>query len=377
MRSTMDPARQCIDRLRLNDEQHRQLVQMLDQKAEQPTGRDLRREPRYPYVVPAGLTIEVRHPENKARQWQPYLVRPRNISKHGLGFFHSSFLYQHTLCQVWLQTVDGQTLTRQAEVRHCRHILSAIHEIGVAFYEPLDLSQLIGGATEASREAAGMGRAICVEGQAEARTELIKHLQSLDVQAFEASDACTALQQVEQMTPNLLIVGEQLPDATPDDVMTSCQEAGFQGPIVRWTRDRANTKEGVAGTLPRPAGVDAVGEMLENQIPRLAQHQGPLPPDNDDSDKPAEPTMAFLQKLDEHALTLQTALSQGALSQAEPTARELADQAGGCGYQALARLGQQAVDQLQDDDAQARPAVRAMLLNVLRAGAFRAQGAGA
>lgn len=72
-----------------------------------------------------------------------YLVRTRNISVGGAGFFFNSYLHPGTQCHLALldRNRNGQLI--QATIRWCRHVVKNIHEVGVQFAEEIDLERYI------------------------------------------------------------------------------------------------------------------------------------------------------------------------------------------------------------------------------------------
>jgi len=72
-----------------------------------------------------------------------YTVIPRNLSRWGMGFLHGRFVYQDSECAVSLKTLDGEVVTAQGKVVRCLHLGSTIHEVGVLFHTPIDLSLFV------------------------------------------------------------------------------------------------------------------------------------------------------------------------------------------------------------------------------------------
>jgi hypothetical protein len=128
-----DPhAANCIDTLRLSAKDWDQ-VQALLETARDNGGFghcDQRREPRFPYRLDSSVLVEVMHPGGSRVR---YLVRPRNLSRSGLGFLHGNFIYTGTRCVVMLMTHDGAAVPCTARVVRCRHIQGKVHGVGIKF----------------------------------------------------------------------------------------------------------------------------------------------------------------------------------------------------------------------------------------------------
>ena len=93
---------------------------------------------RYPYVRSIGLRVS--HRESSATM---HVVRARNLSSGGIGFFHGCFLYPDTLCHIAVQTVDGQRVAMAGKVSWCRHVRGRSHEIGLRFTRLIDVKDFL------------------------------------------------------------------------------------------------------------------------------------------------------------------------------------------------------------------------------------------
>lgn len=78
-----------------------------------------------------------------------YKVRPLNISATGIAFLHGAFVYPGTECSVIARGKDGVPRQCTGHVVRCRMIQGRVHEIGMRFDEPIDISELVDGAAEA------------------------------------------------------------------------------------------------------------------------------------------------------------------------------------------------------------------------------------
>jgi hypothetical protein len=126
----------CIDTLRLSTKEWDQLQAVMETPRDGGGfGRcDQRRDPRFPYRLGGSVIIEVVHPGGSRVR---YIVRPRNLSRSGLGFLHGNFIYTGTRCVVMLMTQDGAAIPCNARVVRCRHIQGKVHGLGIKFDKPL------------------------------------------------------------------------------------------------------------------------------------------------------------------------------------------------------------------------------------------------
>jgi hypothetical protein len=94
-----------------------------------------RRHTRAMYNTVEALYLEVMHPGGTAGH---FLVKPRDISRSGLGCLHGGFLYPGTSCTVTLALTGGRMVRVRAVVRHCTLLRGRVHFVGVQFEEVLD-----------------------------------------------------------------------------------------------------------------------------------------------------------------------------------------------------------------------------------------------
>ena len=75
----------------------------------------------------------------------PHAIRApvRDLSEGGLCFFYGVFVYPETPCTPRLMTVDGEQVLVPAKTVRCSHIKGRIHEIGVRFNSPIDVSMFV------------------------------------------------------------------------------------------------------------------------------------------------------------------------------------------------------------------------------------------
>ncbi len=72
-----------------------------------------------------------------------YLVRSRNLSEGGLGFFFGSYMHPGTVCHFAIMGLDGQGQLVVGVVRWCRHVARTLHECGVQFDAPIQIESFL------------------------------------------------------------------------------------------------------------------------------------------------------------------------------------------------------------------------------------------
>ncbi len=138
-----------IDTLRLSDEQWYALVDDLEAKASRMTQRTIapvgaqgegRAAPRVPYTNMPTVLMSVEHPEET---WSRFRIRPRNLSATGMGFFHGSYMHTGARVITVLPGKQSGLVKVQGIVKRCQLIKGKVHEVGVAFHQPVGVTDLL------------------------------------------------------------------------------------------------------------------------------------------------------------------------------------------------------------------------------------------
>lgn len=122
--------------LRLSDAEHAKLQDQSDQNPE--TARATAARVRFPRGT--SIRLEVMYGDGT----RALLLAPgRDLSEVGIGVYHNSYVHTGIACNVTLHTVDGEQIVRTGRVARCIHLRGAVHEVGVRFQQPLDLSLFV------------------------------------------------------------------------------------------------------------------------------------------------------------------------------------------------------------------------------------------
>jgi len=70
-----------------------------------------------------------------------YLVKPRDIHRHGICFLHGAFVHTGAQCSVLLRTREGDPTQLAARVIRCRHVVGRIHEIVATFETAIEMKE--------------------------------------------------------------------------------------------------------------------------------------------------------------------------------------------------------------------------------------------
>ena len=130
--------RDYVDTLRISEEDYRRILGQLDQPATVMKALTRRHNRRYSHAV--RFAIRIQHPGGTDGN---FIGRTRDVSAGGVAFLHGSFLHMNTRCQVLLPGRDGRWLGLAGTVVRCRYIEGNVHEVGVQFQTPVDLSTVI------------------------------------------------------------------------------------------------------------------------------------------------------------------------------------------------------------------------------------------
>jgi len=369
----------AIDCLHLSETQHRKLVEKLDAQAQAPKGSDHRQHPRYPYLVPCGVSVRVKHPGSD--EWQRYLVRPRNISAGGLGFFHGAYLYQNTYCVVALRTRRGETVQKNGHVAYCRHIAGPIHEIGLAFEDLLDVRTFVQNddeddALEESPKQQYAGQVLCIDGRQEDRALLRFHMSELGPEVTDCDDAPEALELAQNSTFHAILLGESLATMSPSELAEALREDGYEGALIQWTAS-ATPADWSDARLPKPFSADDIQTFADNYLPTASDEQQaerePLKSDLWSRSKMRPLLLNYLETLEEQTVKLQQFVEQQSVDDVVALVRQIKGSAGSYGYPSISEAADPVLDDSQQDTDQMLAAAREVIDLCERACAFRAQ----
>jgi CheY-like chemotaxis protein len=344
------------DLLRLNDAAHRHLVEALDRRMTTPKGADHRQDPRYRYMIPVGIVTLLKQGTIKTRA----RVRPRNISRSGLGFFHGGFLHIGTRCVFDLKTRTGDILQRPGTVRFCRHIFSHIHEIGAAFDEPIDVHAFVDGVVEAPEEAEApvekhfVGHVLCVDGSQVDRTLFRFHAIELGAHVAEADDAAEGLDLAFAADFDLIICGAALPSMSGQEFVQTLRDDGYKGPICIWCDGDASEVEDPDDdcheVMPKPFNVEDIIDLLKRHLPLVASDPVTELPSSLWSHKRLRPIiLSYLEVLAEQTARLDKDPEDQA-DELLPLIREIRNSAGSYGYASISETAEALLQRKPADD---------------------------
>lgn len=129
-----------LDTLKMSDSDWRKLADQLDRETAGADFASQRGHERVPYRSMVQAICEVSHPGgNRVR----FIVRTRDLSASGIGFFHGQFLHAGSRCTIYLNRSDGKQQPLIGTVRRCEHVNGKTHEIGVEFDKLIEPSDFL------------------------------------------------------------------------------------------------------------------------------------------------------------------------------------------------------------------------------------------
>ena len=124
-------------RLWLSQQQWMTVLQNTERKAQQPdlsTSDDLRLSPRVP--APSDMNCMIRLGKN-TKHTGTFIVKLRDISATGLGFYSAQKFAAKSRCTVALQDAQGHGMVCAARVVWSRSIDDQLHDVGIQFDQPI------------------------------------------------------------------------------------------------------------------------------------------------------------------------------------------------------------------------------------------------
>lgn len=120
----------------------RELTELMDLLDERNAGHDgnVRRiHARWPFRH-TSLPLTLEHPGGSRAVFQ---VACRNLSRGGTGVLHNAFAHAGTRCLPEMPKLDGHRESIRSTIVRCTHRRGVIHELGVKFEEPIQLSDFV------------------------------------------------------------------------------------------------------------------------------------------------------------------------------------------------------------------------------------------
>lgn len=225
-----------------------------------------------------------------------FLVPVGAIARAGAWFLHASFLHPGTEC-VFGSSVGGVGETDTAcsgRVVLCEHVDREAHAVAVEFDEPMDIADVLsltwsnpagmsGAETGASAEAVAgklRGTILHIEDQKMDGALLAHHLRSTEVTLLTAMCESEAIEKARSGRIDLVLCDLNLGEERGERVMEQLRRAGFTGPILMLTAERAPARlqegkqVGAAAVIHKPYDARKLLRVLEMALNRRSAAEG-------------------------------------------------------------------------------------------------------
>jgi len=181
----------------------------------------------------------------------------RNLSRWGMALVHGRYVHPETRCAVAMQDMRGLWRSVPGIVRHARHIQGAIHELGIKFDEPIDLSEFcqMSSAEETrylrelvedapdpdNHEVVQLSSRVLVVDDFSCDRKLLGHwLNRAGLTATAVADARNASVQVQEQVYDLLLIDCQLDRESGIELIKELRYNQFIGPIIAMSAEESD-----------------------------------------------------------------------------------------------------------------------------------------
>jgi len=295
--------------LRLSVPEQLRLLGELEQQARSSPDKDKRRSERVAVPDSVAITVRLTHPGGGVDQ---FLVRGRNVSDHGLGFLHGSFLHEDTHCAITFRRDDGESVQLEGKVRRCRYLAGGAHEVGVAFNHAFPMREFLDADDQPTRNKVPTSRfdgQVVLVDDCDASRRLHNFMLTtlgLGVLSFDrGEDALAALQQGPCA---MLMTDIWMQPMDGFALLTSAREARPDTQVVAVTCDeRPEVQQrireaGFAALLEKPVAFPRLVEAIKPIVPERKPVADQRDPDALISSRWGEPELrplitAFVQDL--------------------------------------------------------------------------------
>jgi CheY-like chemotaxis protein len=379
---------QPIETIRLNDRDKRRIIDEI--KSRKHEGKGPSRGLRVSYNSTC-MTVSIVNPGGNAVK---YSVIPRNLSRHGVAFFHGRFIYPDCKCNIVLPTLDGESMTMEGRIVRCDHLTGTIHEVAASFNSPVDLTMfakmtpdevemhleeyandLANG--EIEQGPLNLGHVLMVDSYKLDRVLYGTMLDRIGLSCHESANAQEALDLVDTKPIDAAIIDVCQDPEYGLQLVRQLKERPFEGPIVAISADddeaiqAAALDAGAEAFLAKPIESGVLEEHLERLMGIQVSGASQLDPivSSLSGDEAMRPLLrGFVNDVRETASALKQAGRAVDPEHVRLICRQLKGAGGGYGYQEVTLSAREVIETLdtaENDAERIREAVDE-LLDVLR-----------
>lgn len=285
-------------------------------------------------------------------------MQGRKISPWGTDLIHSGYLHPGTECRVELPTVWGHSVPVNAKIDQCSHLMGLLHSVSVVFEDAIDLRRHLEDSSDLTAYLADKmpqstlgGRIMLIDDQ-EVECRLLKHHLAeagVDVSFFMRAEA--AIQQIQQLMPDLVLCDLCLGDGeTGEGAISALRDAHYTGPVVLMTGETAAGRlssardAGASTVLSKPYSKEQLLGVVAQWLPG-GEEGGAERITSSLVDDPGmqELIKEYLQHLDRSVVKLRESIAAANIEQVRGVIQDLKDTGAGYGFGPITEAAGEAV----------------------------------
>ncbi len=336
--------------LRQDETVVRSWLDQLDTSTGSPDASNKRLSARYVYRVRA---LKVEFQQQGGASWQSYQLPTRNISQRGISFLVGHFVYPGINCRVLLVSIHDHVQMLTGRVARCRYIEGSgtLHEVGVHFDRPIDISMFHRGAAKV--------RLLVADPDPTVQTLIERLLRNQHIEITAVNDGQQALDTALKERFDIVLMDLDVPLLDGLSAAKELRARGYSRPMVALSsrEEHESRREclsaGFTACLPKPLSRDA----LETTVASLREE--PLVSSLMQDQSLAELIDRFVADLPERARNAEIMLVEKKFEELKLEARNLKGTAATYGFdpitQAAAELEEVLLGQQSPEVSEVRP----------------------
>ena len=327
----------------------RELFDEMDRRASGST-QELRRTcVRWPHFL-ASCVMKVFHPGSSPVTIN---VACRNISAHGVGVLHSSYLHAKTKIVITLPLLTGQLVDVEGLIVHSSHVRGICHEVGIKFKSPIDIRTMVqldpfegGFVLEKVDPETLTGTILYIDDSALGQSLARHFLRETALRLRVAEDFTFARSMIEEGV-DLILCDYLVKGQNGAEFVRSLRQAGVTTPAIFITSDnsestRAKFAKAQAGAiLTKPVSQTLLLRALAEFV-LTGKGVGVATSALPEGHPAAAMLDRFIGELEDHSRALDKALSTGNADIARTVALQIAGIAPTMGFPTLAQFAHEA-----------------------------------
>ncbi|MEM1330660.1 MAG: PilZ domain-containing protein [Planctomycetota bacterium] len=282
-------------------------------------------------------------------------VACRNISRGGMSVLHSAYVHPGSRVAIAVPHPKERFIKATGVVVRCTHRTGKLHEIGVKFYEPIDLKQLLEVdefrdffSLEAVDPEQLQGTMLHVE-ESELDQKIVKHYLRESSVRIRSAPTIEDVKPMLEDTIDVVVTNADLSDGSATDLLQTLRQGGCQAPIIAVLSDTSSLARerlqgsGIDAFLAKPLDqamvLRALGEFLI-----VRRSSGVMTSTLSEDDPAYGMVHSFVSDLHRFAKRLSSAVEKQDAETARSICMQVAGSAPSLGFDALAKLATSAAE---------------------------------